>query len=590
MISTSGMRILHRAPGRRRTSDQRGMAAIVITMITMVVISLIVIGFATISRREQRQSQDQLLSSQAFYAAESGIEDARSIIEDAIANRDPIKAKDACNDNNPGPGNNYPTGDATKVDGQYNVSYTCLKVNPEPKTLQYDGVADNSIIVPITTAQPTNRLEITWRPSAAGSGLPSADCPASTVNSFSPQAKWRCGYGVLRADIVPTAGTLTRSGLAAGQMTAFFQPLNRTASGTLAYGAGSVGRANIVAADCTPGSYVECKAIITGLNSTSFSLRLSSVYQPSRLSISALNNVTPQGIRGVQAVVDSTGKATDVLRRIQVRIPLVNTKGALTPTAAIQSNSSICKRFSVSSNMFSIPGDIVGADDKNAMCVATSDGDGGDPSTPPPPPPPVCRVNNDIMLVLDESGSMDNEWQTGTAMEKLKEVARRFVQTTEISADKNRAGIVVFSTDAELGVRLTTDKNELRRYIDTMGPDGDTYYLTGLNEGARQLESSRAGAQKVVVFVSDGAPEDDSDGNRPEPLADILAKTSNMKRAGIIVYTIGIDGQTYTNPDNPFNEQLLKDMSSGPQYYSNVNSEAELTSVLDSISKDLRCL
>ncbi len=217
------MRIPRREPIRRQTSDQRGMAAIVITMVTMVVISLIVIGFATISRREQRQSQDQLLSSQAFYAAESGVEDAKSIIKDAIAKGDPIKAKDDCNDNKPGPGTNYPTDDATIVDSDYGVSYTCLKVDPEPRTLQYDGVADNGIIVPINTPQPTGQLEITWRPTGDPGGLPSADCPTSTNNSFSPQTDWSCGYGVLRVDIVPTVGSLTRASLASGQLTAFFQ-------------------------------------------------------------------------------------------------------------------------------------------------------------------------------------------------------------------------------------------------------------------------------------------------------------------------------------------------------------------------------
>ena len=46
-------------------AKQRGMASIIITMITMVIITLIVLGFATLSRREQRQSLDRQLSTQA---------------------------------------------------------------------------------------------------------------------------------------------------------------------------------------------------------------------------------------------------------------------------------------------------------------------------------------------------------------------------------------------------------------------------------------------------------------------------------------------------------------------------------------------
>src|SRR5690349_5561347 len=99
---------------RRSASRQSGMASIVITMVTMVVISLIVIGFATISRREQRQSLDQLLSSQAFYAAESGIEDATAIIKSTLASGSTPTNKSDCTTNDPS-GTNYPTGAQTTV-------------------------------------------------------------------------------------------------------------------------------------------------------------------------------------------------------------------------------------------------------------------------------------------------------------------------------------------------------------------------------------------------------------------------------------------------------------------------------------------
>src|SRR5262245_28445627 len=53
--------------------NQSGMAAIIVTLIIMIVLSLITLGFARIVNREQRQVADRQLNTQAFYAAESGV-------------------------------------------------------------------------------------------------------------------------------------------------------------------------------------------------------------------------------------------------------------------------------------------------------------------------------------------------------------------------------------------------------------------------------------------------------------------------------------------------------------------------------------
>ncbi len=61
--------------------NESGLAAIAVTMIIMGIVTLIVVGFATLMRREQRQALDQQLSTQAFYAAESGVNATRAYID-----------------------------------------------------------------------------------------------------------------------------------------------------------------------------------------------------------------------------------------------------------------------------------------------------------------------------------------------------------------------------------------------------------------------------------------------------------------------------------------------------------------------------
>jgi Tfp pilus assembly protein PilV len=353
--------------------DQRGMAAIIVTMVTMVVISLIVLGFATISRREQGQTLDQQLSTQAFYAAESGVEDAQHVIEAAMKAGKAIPGKTDCDTNTDGAGYtpNYPVGAGTVLDSGHNVSYSCLLVDPSPTSLKFDGVGTDNVVIPVAADDVIDKFVITWKPTNAPSGNPSS-CPGSTTNVFSLQSKWTCGYGMMRMDLVPTEGALSRAGLGSSTLTSFFVPTRNAASGNLSY-SGNTNKPNVTATNCTLGSYSQCTATITGLPAVkSFSLRLNSMYQPSNVTVVAYHGSTQLGISGAQATVDVTGKANDVLRRIQVRVPV----GVQSTTAsfALQTNGSLCKRFRATPNYLSIPSDIVNPDTSNDMCKAQSYG------------------------------------------------------------------------------------------------------------------------------------------------------------------------------------------------------------------------
>jgi len=354
-------------PSTRPQLNQEGMAAIIVTMVTMVVISLIVLGFATISRREQGQTLDQQLSTQAFYAAETGVEDAKNVITAALQSGTSIPSKEDCDTNTAGPSfsPNYPTGAGTILNSANNVSYSCLLVDPTPTSIKYNGVGSDNIVVPITTTDSIDQFVVTWKPTNVPTGSPSS-CPGTVVNTFSPQPNWNCGYGLLRMDLVQTEGALTRTNLSTGTLTVFFVPTRNVSAGSIAY-IGNRNRPNIVAANCTPGTYSQCSATITGLGSArSFSMRLNSLYQPSDLTVVAYHGSAPLEVSGAQAMVDVTGKAQDVLRRIQVRVPV----GASGKTAAfaVQSNGALCKRFKTTPNYLSIPGDIVNPDLANDMC------------------------------------------------------------------------------------------------------------------------------------------------------------------------------------------------------------------------------
>ncbi len=75
-------------------------------------------------------------------------------------------------------------------------------------------------------------------------------------------------------------------------------------------------------------------------------LRIKSIYKSNSLSIVASENGTPRELQNAQAIVDATGKATDVLRRIQVRLSISGIAGNR-PEFPIHSLGSLCKRVKV---------------------------------------------------------------------------------------------------------------------------------------------------------------------------------------------------------------------------------------------------
>lgn len=350
-----------------RQHNQAGMVAIMVTLILMIVISLIVLGFAQISRRNQRQALDRQLSTQAFYAAETGVNDAADLIKAAVASGTAVASKPDCSSTGGGFYSLNPV-----IDSGSEVEYTCLTVDPTPATLVYSSVGTTSTVIPLIAESGTiSRINLTWQ-SKDSSSTPANNCPVSVSSVFSATSAWTCGYGVLRFDLVPTAGSLSLSGLQTATMTSFLVPLRPGSSGSanpIAYTTG--GGNNKLGVVCTNTS---CSYGITfAAPQSQYYMRVSSLYKDVSLQIVAQDGSgNAVSIQGAQAVIDATGKAQDVLRRIQVRVPLAGSSSNLLSDYAIQSNEAICKRFSVMDGFFlsdanaAVSG--VGASTTNPLC------------------------------------------------------------------------------------------------------------------------------------------------------------------------------------------------------------------------------
>ena len=352
--------------------NQSGLVSIIVTMILMIVLSLIVLGFAQVSRREQRQALDRQLSTEAYYASETGINDAHRAINDtnvldpySVNNPAAIPTGSGSNKNNCGQDtaalpnspfvNNY-----GQVNGQL-FQYTCLLINQTPQSLQTNVASTGpDVIMAINPSpSPLGSIVISWQQRNGGKTLPNSSPP----NFPPPGLGWgdpTTTVGLLRIDLVDTS-TLSRSALSKNDFVAFLYP-TATGAGTTTYqqGAGSQSSTDsgqIVPAQCggTMGPET-CSVTISGLGGSShYYLRMRSIYSDSFVNIGAPSTNTTNVFTGGQAVIDSTGKANDVLKRIQVRVGLTGSGSTNTtvpstdmvPDYGLQSAASICKTMTV---------------------------------------------------------------------------------------------------------------------------------------------------------------------------------------------------------------------------------------------------
>lgn len=329
---------------KRKRSSQSGMVSLVICMLLMIVISLMTLSFATLSRREQRQALDKQLSTQAFYAAETGVNDvAKALLDGALPPTTDIVDCSPEEQNKIALGTTTPTPIVSTLDANSSTGRTCVLVDQSPSQIE-DVVGETESTVFLISASGLSSLDIYWENDTAVS---SHVFPASinTANgAFPPDADWSPDTpGVLTIQLIPFPATgINRDTIASGTRYVFGFPTednsNQTASGTAANG-------SILTGDCnSSNSPGHCKVTLSNLVDQNYYIRLKSTYDPVHVTIEgkdSLNNRLP--FVGAQVLIDATGRANDVTKRIKVYKPL--RVSASLPSSVLEIGDDLCKRL-----------------------------------------------------------------------------------------------------------------------------------------------------------------------------------------------------------------------------------------------------
>lgn len=321
-------------------AQQGGFVSLAIALTIIVVLALITVGFAQISRREQNEALNKQLNAQANYAAESGVNDAYDLIKRNIISKDTLSSVNdgtTCVKLGSIAGSPF----ANSVNSGNGVSYSCAVINVQPTQLKYTNVApDSNKHTTFATSAPITDLDIHWD-SATRTSFP------GVATGFETFAQWTThNYpAVIIFKITPMGASFDQTDLANNTFTAVLYP---STGGTVSapYKGGALAGINaqgpIISGNCSAAS--GCNAKITGVSAgVKYLVAFHTIYATAdNIVVTPTNNGTNLKVIGGQAQIDVTGKARNVLKRIQVRKMLDNS--AVVSNFAIEAQN-ICKRI-----------------------------------------------------------------------------------------------------------------------------------------------------------------------------------------------------------------------------------------------------
>jgi type II secretory pathway pseudopilin PulG len=342
--------------------NENGFASIVIALILIIVLALLTVGFAQLARREQQDALDKQLASQAYDAAESGVNNAYHDIENSIITQSggPGQTKaDSSTCMNPVTG----LAANSNIDATHGVSYSCLLVDLTPPTLEKGLSAGSGWSTAFKVVDASNNdtalksFDVVWGSSDGHTSLPPSTTQFPPVGTNPSQ--WGNSPALLEVSVTPL-GAVDRNSLIDNSLTAYFKP--SSTAGSLTYPAtavqtptnpysgdasGAGGQGQVIQAKCTSGKCtvtVNMSSGIGGQTGEQYLIHVADYYDDSQVGIT--NAVDTNGkaayFANSQAVIDVTGKARQVLKRIQANVPLRPSPSL--PSYGIEAED-LCKRF-----------------------------------------------------------------------------------------------------------------------------------------------------------------------------------------------------------------------------------------------------
>jgi Tfp pilus assembly protein PilX len=394
------------------TNKQTGAVSIFVVVFFMLLVTVVTVSFLRLMVADQQQSSNNDLSGSALDSAQAGVEDAKRALlkykTDCLSSPgvcatsantiNSTECNSALNSyfGNADVGGNGQTGEI-KVqtsqsgnDTKLDQAYTCVTINLE--TPDYEGVAtaNQSQLVPLMSSSTFDRVRVDWfsRDDVTSNAVSLSPVNASGQPLYA-QANWPVNRpSLMRAQLIQFANTFTESsfdttspdGANTNTATMFLYPTSQANIPERVMTSYDQRKTSLTTNPqqkdaLTSPTAISCKATLSsggyacsatlvlpqaiGASSAADRkafLRLTPFYNSTHFKVTLWNGPITAGsivanFKDVQPLVDSTGRANDLFRRVQSRVNLYDTTFPY-PEAAIDLTGDFCKDFAVTDTDF----------------------------------------------------------------------------------------------------------------------------------------------------------------------------------------------------------------------------------------------
>ena len=364
-------------PQKQSINSQRGVSAIFIVIFASLLLSLIAMSFISLMISDVGRSTDDEQSQGAYDAALAGVEDGKRVLSECLQN----PASTACAEIDAGQcdtvqaaGINGASGD-TEADvssggNDLNMAYTCVIVSREAPDYRgsvssgTSGGGDAQVVIPLRPASGNlDHILIRWfsKDDVDGASLTlpawSTDLPQKSTWPVSQPPVLRAhliqyetnNMSAANFDESPYAHTLylkPSNGAALSPLLVFSSDDRRNPSSNILQQVDCSSSIGVSGYACE--AELDLPSLGAGVSRTAY-LHLSSFYNNADVQVimydSANNSLS---FDDVQFIIDSTGRANDLFRRVETRVEVG--REFPYPRATVDITNNFCKTFSTADN------------------------------------------------------------------------------------------------------------------------------------------------------------------------------------------------------------------------------------------------
>ena len=364
----------------RMSRNQKGAVSIFVVVFTALLITIVTVSFARLMLRDLQRASNNDLSQSAQDAALAGVEDAKRALA-ALPEDGELPDLSRCNAiaGLLGKGSEDATDSEVRVgDDALQQAYTCVTV--DLKTDDYIGTltADQVHLVPLKADGEFDAVRVEWFSKDDMSGTGDVDLPAASPTSDLPAPSgWPQNRPpVLETQLIQTDSTFRLSQFddeddpADSQSNtntltlypkqrineenrtptslAFLSDVRRTSTNSLS----DVRCARSVASElysCSADIRLPVPIDGSVASRSNAYLRLTARYNSTHYKLTMIRGANVVQFNGVQPAVDSTGRASDLFRRVAARIETAS--NVVYPGAVVDINGNFCKTFRVTDRL-----------------------------------------------------------------------------------------------------------------------------------------------------------------------------------------------------------------------------------------------